>query len=111
MEVRILEKLQERALAHDVQDHHVDLDRPAAHRSEGDRLLRNDRAEGADVGLVEGPGHEAMDEARLADALFPDEADLELVGLRLRVHRRPSQHRGPNSREGGYQAVGLVFIL
>src|SRR2546426_1074116 len=49
LEVRLLEKLQERSLAHDVQDHHVDLDRPTLHRTQGDRLLRDDRAERPDI--------------------------------------------------------------
>src|SRR5207245_919486 len=43
VEVRLLEELQEGPLAHDVQDHHVDLDRPALHRAQGHRLLRHER--------------------------------------------------------------------
>ena len=83
VEVRVLEQLEERPLPHDVEDHHVHVDGPAVERPEGDRLLRDDGPEGADVRLVERAGHEAVDEGRLADALLADQADLELVGLRL----------------------------
>src|SRR5207244_13199505 len=101
VEVRFFEKLEERSLAHDVQNHHVDLDRAALHRTEGDRLLRDDRTERPDVRFVERAGHEPMDEARLADAFLAHEADLELEGLRIRVHRGPSQHGRPRYPAGG----------
>src|SRR5713226_4296654 len=111
VEVRLLEELEERALAHDVQDHHVDLDRTALHRTQGDRLLRDDRTKRPDVRFVERAGHESMDEARLADAFLADEADLELEGLRLRVHRRPTHHGNSRYPAGGYQAVGPIFRI
>src|SRR5256712_4941922 len=101
VEVRLLEQVEERPLAHDVQDHHVDLNWPALHRTEGDRLLRYDRTEGPNVRLVERAGHEPMDEARPADAFLADEADLELEGLRLWVHRRPAHHGHPPSPARG----------
>src|SRR5438876_7918332 len=100
VEVGLLEQLEERALAHDIEDHHVDLDGPALHRAQCDRLLRDDGPEGPDVGLVERAGHEPVDEARLADAFLPDEADLEFEGLRLRVHRGPSHHLGVVAGKG-----------
>src|SRR5256885_15125696 len=69
-------------------------------RAECDRLLRDDGPEGPDVGLVERTGHEPVDEARLADAFLPDEADLEFDGLRLRIHRGPSHHLGVIAGKG-----------
>src|SRR5256886_11682142 len=111
VEVRLLEELKEGAFAHDVQDHHVDLDRAALHRPEGHGLLRDDGPEGPNVRFVEGPGHEAMDEARLPDALFADEADLEFERLRLGFHRRLSQHNTRDSQERGYQASGPIFRI
>src|SRR5213079_993909 len=109
VEVRFLEQLEERALAHDVEDHHVDLDGAALHRAERDRLLGDDGAEGPDVGLVEGPGHEPVDEARLADALLANEADLELERLLLGLHGRLPHHGTRGTRAGGYQASGPIF--
>src|SRR2546430_2085491 len=111
VEVRLLEELKEGAFAHDVQDHHVDLDRAALHRPEGHGLLRDDGPERPDVRFVEGPGHEAVDEARLPDALFADEADFEFERLRLGFHRRLSQHNTRDSQEGGYQASGPIFRI
>src|SRR5207244_8161125 len=111
VEVRLLEELKEGAFAHDVQDHHVDLDRAALHRSEGHGLLRDDGPERPDVRFVEGPGHEAVDEARLPDALFADEADLEFERLRLGFHRRLSEHNARGTQEGGYQASGPIFRI
>src|SRR5947208_2093281 len=68
-----------------------------------------DGAEGPDVGLVEGPGHEPVDEARLADALLANEADLELERLLLGLHGRLPHHGTRGTRAGGYQASGPIF--
>src|SRR5207253_1045757 len=104
VEIGFLEQLEERSLAHDVEDHHVDLDRPASHRSERDRLLGDNRTERPDVGLVESPGYEPVDEARLADALLAGEADFELEGLLLGLHGRLPHHGTRGTQPGGYQA-------
>src|SRR2546429_2303946 len=109
VEIGFLEQLEERSLAHDVEDHHVDLDRPALHRAERDRLLGDNRTERPDVGLVESPGYEPVDEARLADALLPDEAEFELEGLLLGLHGRLPHHGTRGTQPGGYQASGPIF--
>src|SRR5207247_933973 len=76
LEVRLLEQVEERALARDVEDHEVDLHGPRRGVREVDRPLRRDRAEGADVRVVEHAGHEAADQGGLPDTLFADEAEL-----------------------------------
>ncbi len=102
VEVGVLEEVQERVLAHDVGNHQV---RPDGSRRvvQRDRLLRHEDPEGADVGLVEGAGDEPMDQARLADALFADEADLDFEMFRL--------HRFADPEPGVKEAnVRLTFV-
>src|SRR5439155_21470074 len=64
-------------------------------------FLPHDGPQRPDIRLVDRAGHEAVDKARLADAVLADEADLEFEGLRIWVHRGPAEHGRPRYPAGG----------
>src|SRR3990170_4665502 len=95
LEVRVAEEGAEALLAHDVPDHHVE-GRGRALPHDVRRLLRDLRAHGRDVAVVEGVRHEPLDQGGLPDGDVADEADLRLDVLRRRLDG--GHHRHPRDR-------------
>src|SRR5438046_10246511 len=96
MEVRFLQQFAESLLSHDVPDRHVDVGSPVR-PVQFDLFLRDLRAERRDVPVVELVLDESSDEAGLADRAFPDEADLRLhlLAVRLRPRGGPDAPHSP----------------
>src|SRR3990172_988884 len=85
VEVRVLEEVPERLLAHDVPDRHVHVVRGrAVPRHELLLAFRHLRAEGRDVAIVELVVDKAAHEAGLPDGRLADEAHLRLDALDFR---------------------------
>src|SRR5438105_6622072 len=88
VEVGLLEQLPESLLAHDVPDRHVDLQLASAvGTGRGEFLLRDLRAKGLNVLVIEVVEHESPDEGGLADCGFADETNLHLHPLD--IHKFP----------------------
>src|SRR3989454_2439272 len=89
VEERLLEEVAEPLLPHDVPDRHVHVDLRAVRGPELHLPLRDFRAQGRDVAVVELVLDEPSDQGRLADRGLADEADFRLdsLGLGHRGHR------------------------
>src|SRR5207247_10077390 len=96
VEVRVLQQLAKSLLAHDVPDHHVDVDQEIVFRQENaGLLLRHVRADRGQVSLVEHVDRVPADQRGLADGLVPDETHLRLEPLLL---RHPTSSPGTAAR-------------
>ena len=97
VEVGLLEELAESFLAHDVPDRHVDLQfARAVGAGRGEFLLRDFRAKGLDILVIEVVEDESADEGGLADCGLADETNLHLHPLDF--HKIPAWHRAYPAR-------------
>src|SRR6266571_1171225 len=115
VEERLLQEIPEAFLAHDVPDGHVHLELRALVR-EGERHLplRDLRAEGRDVPVVELVLDESPDQGGLSDRCFAHETNLRLDPLDLghratRVRFSSAYLKGPSRMQAGRMPLSTAF--